>query len=229
MALLLHLETATTVCSVALSKDDQLIGLRVSKEDRSHASVLAVFCDELLKEHHLTVSSLDAVVVSKGPGSYTGLRIGVATAKGLCYSDRIPLIAVDTLQAMALHYVAVNHPGDDALIVPMLDARRNEVYTAVFDISGNIMMPVQAMILTAESLKEMKGKRVICVGDGAAKASSILNHHEFKFDDTFRHTAEGMIKPALDKFNKKQFEDLAYFEPYYLKEFAGAIPKRVQS
>lgn len=227
--LLLHLETATSVCSAALSRYETLVNVKESDDPRSHASVLAVFCEQILKEQALTVASLDAVVVSKGPGSYTGLRIGAATAKGLCYASGKPLIAVDTLLAMALQYVSSVNPGKDAVIVPMLDARRNEVYTAAYEVNGEVIMPVQAMVLDEKSLQQFAGQEVICIGDGALKAAEILQHNSFQFDAGFRHTAAGMITPAVRKFETGQFEDPAYFEPFYLKEFAGAVPKRLRS
>lgn len=227
--LLLHLETATSVCSAALSRYDQLVDVKESDDPRSHASVLAVFCDQLLKENNLSVSSLDAIAVSKGPGSYTGLRIGAATAKGLCYASGKPLIAVDTLLAMALQYSSVKNLSNDTIIIPMLDARRNEIYTAAYSVKGEVLLPVQAMILDTDSLQQFDGRDVVCIGDGALKAADLMHQELFKFDSEFRHTAAGMVQPAVRKFEAGQFEDPAYFEPFYLKEFAGAIPKRLRS
>lgn len=225
---MLLLETAAEVCSVALCRDQELISLRSSSEPRVHASALAVYIDDILYENRITVKDLDAVVVSKGPGSYTGLRIGVATAKGLCYASGVPLISVDTLQSMALNY-AMKHPETetDTVIVPMLDARRNEVYTGAYSINGEILIPVAAVILDHNSLLIESDKKVIVIGDGAEKAGSLLGSRlNFSYNTTFKQSAAGMLQPATEKFKARQFEDIAYFEPFYLKEFAGGIKKQ---
>jgi tRNA threonylcarbamoyladenosine biosynthesis protein TsaB len=227
VALLLLLETAAEICSVALCRDTALLSMRTSTGAREHASVLAVFIDEILKENLLKAGDLDAVAVSRGPGSYTGLRIGVATAKGLCYAAEKPLIAVDTLQSMALNYVQRNSQTDaDVVLVPMLDARRNEVYTAAYDVKGALILPVQALILDYDSLHELYGRKVVVIGDGAQKAEKLISDKSgFTYDADFRHNAQGLSVPAFERWNRSQFEDIAYFEPFYLKEFAGTVPK----
>ena len=226
MALLLLLETAAEICSVALCNDREIISLRSSEEPRVHASMLAVFIDEMLKQNNITVRDLDAVGVSKGPGSYTGLRIGVATAKGLCYAAGKPLIAIDTLQSMALNFVQQHSAMEtNTVLLPMLDARRHEVYTAAYSVTGAQLLPVMAMVLDSESYVELAGRNVVVIGDGALKAQQLISsNHGFMFDAVFRHSAAGMLLPAYDKFMTKDFEDVAYFEPFYLKEFAGAVP-----
>jgi tRNA threonylcarbamoyladenosine biosynthesis protein TsaB len=226
LALQLLLETAAEICSVALCEDKEIISLRTSSEPRVHASALAVFVEEVLLENKITVRDLDAVAVSKGPGSYTGLRIGVATAKGLCYASGKPLIAIDTLQSMAINYLQ-KHPETEAgtLLVPMLDARRDEVYAAAYDLNGDMVLPVAAVILNEDSYPELQDRKVIVIGDGALKAEKLISQNRgFSYDAIFRHSAAGMAGPAYDKFMTKDFEDVAYFEPFYLKEFAGAVP-----
>lgn len=226
MAVLLLLETAAEICSVALCDNNQIVAIKKSDEPRAHASVLAVFIDTILKENNLAVKDLDAVAVSKGPGSYTGLRIGVATAKGLCYTAQKPLISVDTLLSMAMEYASLHEIDADALIIPMLDARRDEVYSAVYAMNGDVVSDVEAKILDAHSFADLQGKKVYVVGDGAEKAATLMGKRNgFTYDGAFRHSAVGMVQQAYDKFMTKDFEDVAYFEPFYLKEFAGVVPK----
>jgi tRNA threonylcarbamoyladenosine biosynthesis protein TsaB len=233
LSLILNIETATGVCSVALARDGQLIGLKESNKKNSHSSVLTLFMDEVIKTAGVALSDLDAVAVSEGPGSYTGLRIGVATAKGLCYALEKPLIGVRTLQAMAL---GMPHPPtpspsregeNNILYCPMIDARRMEVYCAIFDEKGNEIRETRAEIMNENSFMEYLVKnRVVFAGDGALKCWPLFEKdpNAIFFED-FQASAKFMISLSEEKFSKKKFEDLAYFEPYYLKDFIAGKPR----
>jgi len=228
MSLILSIETATSVCSVCLSDNEKVIALRETSEHNSHSRVIAVFIDEIFKETGIPKTRIDAVAVSRGPGSYTGLRIGVSTAKGLCYGLDKPLIAVDTLHSMAWGMRAVHTMRDadkPALFVPMIDARRMEVYTAVFDEALNMIKPVTAEIIDAGSFGELTpSHRLIFAGDGADKCREVLSSDTFIFSNKFVHSATHMVTPALIRFNEGLFEDTAYFEPFYLKDFIAGKP-----
>ncbi|WP_353086899.1 tRNA (adenosine(37)-N6)-threonylcarbamoyltransferase complex dimerization subunit type 1 TsaB [Flavobacterium sp.] len=215
MALLLCLETATRNCSVALAREGQVISLREKAEEGyTHAEKLHVFIEEVLQEAGVLASELDAVAVSKGPGSYTGLRIGVSAAKGLCYALQIPLISVSTLQILA-HATPVN----EGYIIPLIDARRMEVYTAVFDAYGKPLSAVEAMILNETSFEAWQGPCTF-VGDCMPKAKTVLTHPRFQFlESVIFPSAQTMAKLAETLYQEKQFEDVAYFEPFYLKNF----------
>ena len=220
MSLILQIETSTTACSVALSRDGKTIAVRELNERNAHASSVTVFITDVLKEAGLKMEELDAIAVSKGPGSYTGLRIGVSTAKGLCYALDIPLISINTLRAMASE-MSGRYQSDDVLLCPMIDARRMEVYTAVFDTDVKDIQPVEAKIIDSDSFSELLGeKKMIFFGDGSAKCREVLgvNGNAF-FETNFVNSAEHMSHLSYAKFCKKQFEDVAYFEPYYLKDF----------
>jgi tRNA threonylcarbamoyladenosine biosynthesis protein TsaB len=229
LSLILNIETATGVCSVALARDGQLIGLKESNTKNSHSSVLTLFMDEVLKTAGVALPDLDAVAVSEGPGSYTGLRIGVASAKGLCYALEKPLIGVSTLRAMAIgmvHPVTVNQETH-ILYCPMIDARRMEVYCAIFDEKGKEIRETRAEIMDENSFMEYLGKnRVVFAGDGALKCRSLFEKHpNAVFSEDFQASAKFMISLSEEKFFQKKFEDLAYFEPYYLKDFIAGKPK----
>lgn len=186
----------------------------IAEQGYSHAEKLHVFIEEILKETGITVQDLKAIAISKGPGSYTGLRIGVSTAKGLCYALGIPLISVDTLQVLAQ-----NVSVENGLIVPMIDARRMEVYSAVFDANHNKIMEVQAEILTEESYADMT-ETVYFIGDCQEKCQTVLTKDNFHFlPEIVFPSANEMSSLSFDKFNKNEFEDVAYFEPFYLKDF----------
>jgi tRNA threonylcarbamoyladenosine biosynthesis protein TsaB len=212
---ILNIETATKNCSVSLAKDGVTILCKEAAEQGySHAERLHVFIEEILKETAITVQDLNAIAVSKGPGSYTGLRIGVSTAKGLCYALDIPLISVDTLQVLAKQVVTQN-----GLIVPMIDARRMEVYSAVFDPNHNKIMEVQAEILTHESYAQMT-ETISFVGDCQEKCKTVLTKDNFHFlPEIVFPSANEMSILSYEKFLKEDFEDVAYFEPFYLKDF----------
>lgn len=233
MSLILNIETATGVCSIALARDGQLIGLKESNTKYNHSSVLTLFMDEVLKTAGVALPDLDAVAVSEGPGSYTGLRIGVASAKGLCYALEKPMIGVSTLQAMA---IGMPHPPtpspnregeNNILYCPMIDARRMEVYCAIFDERGNEIRETRAEIMDENSFMEYLGKnRVVFAGDGALKCRPLFDKHpNAVFSEDFQASAKFMISLSEEKFSQKKFEDIAYFEPYYLKDFVAGKPR----
>ena len=222
MAWILNLETASVNCSVSLFDGEVL---RACREDRSsgytHAELLHVFIDEVLKEAGLAPTELQAVAVSKGPGSYTGLRIGVAAAKGLCYALDLPLIALPTLRIMA-----EAAPVKDGVLIPMLDARRMEVYSAVFDARLQPLRETRAEILTKDSFAGfLTGQPVHLLGSGAAKCRELLTDPGFHFYPEVLPSSLEMGKLAYGAFREGRFEDLAYFEPFYLKDFISSGKK----
>ena len=224
MIYILNIETSTTNCSVSLSENGRLIGL---KEDNSlqysHAERLHVYIDELLQTANVSKTQIAAVGISKGPGSYTGLRIGVSAAKGLCYALKTPLISILTLEALA-HQV-VNPQGP---IVSMLDARRLEVYSAIYDASYNETRQTEAEVITLDSYKELLDlSPVYFIGNGVAKTQLLLSHPNAIFIENKLPSAAQMCTLTHAKFNDNDFEDVAYFEPYYLKDFI-AIPSKKQ-
>jgi tRNA threonylcarbamoyladenosine biosynthesis protein TsaB len=217
MAIILHLETATTNCSVSISKDSEMIVLKENNAaSYSHSEQLHVFIKEALKEASLSFSDLDAVAISKGPGSYTGLRIGVSAAKGICFSLDIPLISIPTLQSIA-NQVDLK-PGE--LVIPVLDARRMEVYSCVYDNNYQEIRETRAEVINEESFVEYLGEnKVYVMGSGAEKCRGVLQHPNFIFNESVVPSAKDMVSMAFEKYESKQFEDVAYFEPYYLKDF----------
>lgn len=219
--MLLHLETAGAVCSAALSHNGNLVAYRESAEPRAHAALLTVFIDELLTEAGIDASAVDAVSLSAGPGSYTGLRIASSVAKGFCYAAGKPLITLNTLQLMAAGFMQENTVEGNALICPMIDARRDEVFSAVYSADLTIVKAPAPELLTAESYAELITKQPVhFIGDGAAKFSAMLgNKPNANFSTGFYLKAMHQIVLATEKFNAQQFEDVAYFEPDYLKEF----------
>lgn len=232
--LILHIETATDICSVALSEGDRQLSLIESGQERSHATLLNSFIRQSVQKAGKNLKDLQAVAVSKGPGSYTGLRIGVSTAKGISYALEIPLLAVGTLEHMAsgmtghakLSDLRSEH-GRDLLLCPMLDARRMEVYAAFYTLKNRPFREVSADIIDAGSYQEILKSHPVCFfGSGADKCKSVLNHPNAHFLDEIHPSASSMITPVLGKFGKKQFEDVAYFEPFYLKDFIATVPKK---
>ncbi|AEM70925.1 universal protein YeaZ [Allomuricauda ruestringensis DSM 13258] len=217
MAIILNIETATTNCSVSISKDKDIIVLKENNAaSYSHSEQLHVFIKEALKEASLSFSDLDAVAISKGPGSYTGLRIGVSAAKGLCFSLDLPLIAIPTLQSMA-HQVDLN-PGE--LVIPVLDARRMEVYSCIYGSDYKEVRETRAEIVNEESFSDyVSDKKVYVVGSGAEKCRGVLQHPNFVFNESVVPSAKEMASIAFKKYEAGQFENVAYFEPYYLKDF----------
>ncbi len=221
---ILHLETSSKNCSVAISDGEKLLCLceEVSKNYKQSES-LHTFVQWALEGAEISLNYLDAVSVGKGPGSYTGLRIGASSAKGFCYGLKIPLIAVSSIEIMAEPFL---DKGFD-LIIPLIDARRMEVYCAVYDgKTGETVAATEAKILDENSFAEYSGKKILFVGDGAQKASEILRLSDAEYKINVYPSAEHMIKKSLQKFNRKDFEDTAYFEPNYLKDFHGVKKKK---
>ncbi|WP_323789295.1 tRNA (adenosine(37)-N6)-threonylcarbamoyltransferase complex dimerization subunit type 1 TsaB [Psychroserpens sp.] len=223
MAIILNIETSTTNCSVSLSNEGETL---VLKEDNnanySHAESLHLFIDEVLKSANLSSKDINAIAVSKGPGSYTGLRIGVSAAKGLSFALDIPLISVSTLKALA-HQVTSNN----GIIIPMLDARRLEVYSAIYDSSYKEMRRVEAQILNEESFLEYLNKgKVYFVGNGVEKTKHLISHPNAVFVEGELPSSNEMSPLAYEKYKKSDIEDVAYFEPFYLKDFIALKSKK---
>lgn len=224
--LILLIETATSTCSVALSENGQILALKELNEANIHASQITLFIDDVMLNAKKEYADLDAVAVSMGPGSYTGLRIGVSTAKGLCYALDIPLIAVDTIQAMASGLLQARDFPENALLIPMIDARRMEVYTGVYQKDLSILEPVSAKIVDENSFKEFDKYELFLFGDGSDKFKSLFsNRSNINFLD-FSTSAAHLSVLATEKFKNSQFEDVAYFEPFYLKDFLVTSPKK---
>lgn len=224
MAVLLNLETATTNCSVSLSRNGEVLVLKEhNSANYSHAEQLHVFIQEAVEEASLRFSDIDAISVSKGPGSYTGLRIGVSAAKGLCFSLDVPLISIATLESMAFQAKEM----DVDYIIPLLDARRMEVYSAVFDKNLKQVGDTRAEIVSESSFEAFwqKGK-VLLMGSGAEKCKEVLCHDHISFDEGVVPSASQMAHLAYEKYKSSEFEDVAYFEPYYLKDFILQQKKR---
>lgn len=218
---ILLIETATQVCSVALAEDSNVVAHRESDSPNAHSSHLAVFVDEIMKERGMVPADLDAVCVSSGPGSYTGLRIGVSSAKGLCYALEKPLLSVPTLESMAVLYYR-QHPDYQGMVCPMIDARRMECYTMMVG-RGGVLRETAADVITEGIYDEWLDRgEVTFIGDGAAKTRPILGSHpNARFDEAFTLSAEGMADTAEHKLAAGKVEDIAYFEPFYLKDFVA--------
>lgn len=222
MSLILNIETATKNCSVSIAKNGITVLTKEYADDGfSHAEKLHVFIEEVLKETNTNFQELEAVAVSKGPGSYTGLRIGVSAAKGICYALNIPMISIDTLQILA-QQVKI----EKGIIIPMLDARRMEVYSAVFDKNHNNLTEVQAEVLTTDSYAEMD-EEVYFIGDCQEKCKTVLTKPNFHFvSNIIFPSANEMSALSYQKFIKQEFENVAYFEPFYLKDFMVTTKKQ---
>jgi tRNA threonylcarbamoyladenosine biosynthesis protein TsaB len=230
MSKILCIDTATDVCSIAITSGTKVEFIRESGNERSHAVQLAVYIDELLKEVKTSVDELDAIAISRGPGSYTGLRIGVSTAKGLCYGGNLPLISVSTLQSMCYgipqEFIEEKNLSD-FYFAPMLDARRMEVYTSVYNSDYSLIQGIKAEIINESSyLNYLENKPVLFFGEGAPKTKEILNHPNAVFYDHFKHSAKYMAIIAIQKLKEQKFEDVAYFEPFYLKDFITTTSKK---
>ncbi len=222
MALILNIETSTTLCSVALALDGKVIAVKETDEGYTHAENLHVFIESVLKAAKVSPTALNAIAVGSGPGSYTGLRIGVSGAKGLAYALKLPLIAVNTLQVMANAAVKEsNHESPLQLYCPMLDARRMEVYCAIMDHELKFTKETSAQIISEENLAYFKTDKPICFfGDGMPKCKEVLGKlPNVKFLENIKPSATSLAELAFSKFKKQQFEDVAYFEPFYLKDF----------
>ncbi|CAM1353973.1 tRNA (adenosine(37)-N6)-threonylcarbamoyltransferase complex dimerization subunit type 1 TsaB [Tenacibaculum ascidiaceicola] len=216
MATILHIETATKNCSVSVADKGELLAIQeLNDGNYSHAEKLHPFIQQVMQEAKLSFNDIDAVAVSKGPGSYTGLRIGVSAAKGLCFAFDKPLISIETLQSLA-HKVSM----EKGVIIPMLDARRMEVYAAVYNSKHERVRDIKAEIIDENSFQEylLKGK-VYFLGDGAEKCKEVITHENAVFIDGKFPSAKEMVKLSFDKYKKNDIEDVAYFEPFYLKDF----------
>ena len=221
---ILNIETATKNCSVSISKNGETIALKETNTGNySHAEKLHEFINDVSKIAKINLSDLNAVAVSKGPGSYTGLRIGVSSAKGLCFALNIPLISVNTLESLA-----TSISKKSGFIIPLLDARRMEVYTSVFEFSGKQLKKVSAVIIDESSFNEFLSKeKVYFLGDGAEKCKQFIKHENAVFIDDKFPSANEMSKLGYDKYKKNDIEDVAYFEPFYLKDFIAIKAKKL--
>lgn len=227
MEKIILLETSTELCSAALVENGKLIAYKESSVPRSHASLTAVFVDELLKESGTALKDCAAVCVSRGPGSYTGLRVGVSTAKGLCFGAGLPMLSVGTLDTLVFQAMEEGLiPEECKAIVPMIDARRMEVYTAVFSPEGKQLTDVEARIIDSESFKDLLSEgKVLFIGDGAGKCEGVINSENAVFVQCCPK-AWAMATPATEALKEKRFEDVAYFEPFYLKDFVATVSRK---
>jgi len=224
MALILGIETATQVCSVSLARAGEVLNEQYTEEANAHSAKLALLIRQLFEETGIPMKELQAVAVSKGPGSYTGLRIGVSTAKGLCYGLGIPLISVSSLRSLAAAALSLR-PGMD-LYCPMLDARRMEVYTALYQPDLNPAMDIRAVVVDRDTFAgPLESQRILFFGNGAGKCMDVINHPNALFDLNIRASANNLAQVAYERYRKGQMEDLAYFEPYYLKDFIAGKPR----
>jgi tRNA threonylcarbamoyladenosine biosynthesis protein TsaB len=222
MSLVLHIDTAVSTASVCISKDGVLLALAENKNQKDHAEWLHPAIGRLLKENGIGINDLNAVAVSNGPGSYTGLRVGLASAKGFCFALNIPLITISTLEVMTIAVLGYQ----STLFCPMIDARRMEVFTALYDRDLNIILTPHAKVIDEKSFeKELDANQILFFGNGAEKCKTMINHSNALFA-MVEHNASFMIEPAQRKMNAKDFADLAYAEPFYIKEFHTVQPKK---
>lgn len=220
---ILHLETSSKNCSVAVSDGEKLLCLcEKTSQDYKQSENLHTYIEWALEGAEMSLKNLDAIALGMGPGSYTGLRIGTASAKGFCFGLNIPLIAINSLESMVEPFLTESYD----VIIPLIDARRMEVYTAIFDgKSGEMKEETSAKILDAASFQEIKDKKILFVGDGCTKAKEILSLPLAEYRENIYPSAKYLIKKAVQKFQQKDFEDIAYFEPFYLKDFHGVKKK----
>ena len=221
---ILHIETSSKNCSVAISEGIELLCLCQEVSDNyKQSESLHTFINWALEGAEIKLQDLDAISIGMGPGSYTGLRIGASSAKGFCFGLKIPLLATNSLDTMIEPFL----DQDFDLIIPMIDARRMEVYTAIYDgKTGQLLSPTEAQILDENSFSKFNDKKIAFVGDGSAKAKEILQMNEAEYYPNIYPSAKYLVKSAVDKFQKKEFEDIAYFEPFYLKDFHGVKQKK---
>ena len=229
MAVLLHIEASTECCSVALSEDGEVFFEKRNSEERSHAKVLAPFVEEAIDHADSRGKRIEAVSLSSGPGSYTSLRIASSTAKGVCYGRNIPLIALPTTAIMCVPVLFRDDLPEEALLCPMIDARRTEVYTTVYDRALTPVVPTSAVVVTPESFAEQLDKHpVYFFGNGAAKCKEIITHPNARFLDEYRSPQAKWMMPLAERaFLEERFEEIAYFEPFYLKDFIATKPKNL--
>lgn len=223
MAYILNIETATTNCSVSLSNKGETLVLKEDyNSNYSHAERLHIYIDEVLKKANISLNDIEGIAISKGPGSYTGLRIGVSAAKGLCFALDIPLISIPTLESLT-HQIKT----ESGVIIPMLDARRMEVYSAVFDANNHQIRETQAQILDENSFNEyLEEGKVFFIGNGVAKTKELITHKNAVYVEGKLPSANEMSQLAYQKYKKSDIEDVAYFEPYYLKDFIAIKPNK---
>ncbi|MCK9414064.1 MAG: tRNA (adenosine(37)-N6)-threonylcarbamoyltransferase complex dimerization subunit type 1 TsaB [Prolixibacteraceae bacterium] len=232
MASILCLETSTEVCSVALATGGTIVEEREDKSGKNHALLLTCFAEEVMKAQNRHFQQLDAVAVSGGPGSYTGLRIGVSTAKGLCYAAGLPLIAIPSLEAMAHHVIRNMQPigtvkNELLYYCPMIDARRMEVYAAIYDQNMQLIRNIQADIIDHLSFSEfMVNRKMLFFGNGADKCKSSIQHPNALFLDNITTSASHMAELAETAYQNERFVDVAYYEPFYLKDFVATVPTK---
>ncbi len=224
MATILSIETSTDICSVGLSIDGELISIRESSHNRDHATNIAVFIEDLLQSSSININQLDAIAVSAGPGSYTGLRIGVSVAKGICYASNIPLIAINSLQSLVECAIFDNKIpagcSDKTVLIPMVDARRMEIYTQQYNVKGIASDAVEAKIVDEGSYSELIDNDIILFGSGAKKCYDVIeNDHKTLIE--VNPSIKGLIRIAHQKYLTQEFESVAYYEPMYLKNFIG--------
>ena len=227
MANIINIETSTEVCSVALTSEGQVLEHRENYEGQNHAKLLSTFISDILKYATSREIKIDAVAVSIGPGSYTGLRIGLSEAKGLAFGLDVPLIGIDTLKILCVATMFGHEISEDALFIPMIDARRMEVFTGVYNLALEEVMTPQPIILTEDSFKEYieSGKDIYLIGNGADKAEKLLQHPNVKFIKGIKPVALEMLALSELAFRKNEFIDIAYSTPKYLKEFQATTPK----
>jgi tRNA threonylcarbamoyladenosine biosynthesis protein TsaB len=227
--MIICLETATNLCSVALCDRKGIVAARESDESKSHSALLTVYIRDLLRESGIRAADLEAVAVSRGPGSYTGLRIGISAAKGMAFAASIPLIGVETLFSM--YHGIMEIKGNDlplnTLFCPMIDARRMEVYYTIYDTTGRILKNISAGVIDRDSFRDIpESHKIVFFGDGAAKCKNVITRGNIQFYDDYRISASHMSRPAFKALEERQFEDIAYSEPLYLKDFITTKPRK---
>jgi tRNA threonylcarbamoyladenosine biosynthesis protein TsaB len=221
---ILYIETSSKNCSVAISDNEEILCVcEEVSENYKQSESLHSFVEWALEGAGISIKEIEAVSLGQGPGSYTGLRIGASSAKGFCYGLKVPLIAINSLESMIEPFLGKNYD----YIVPLIDARRMEVYTAVYDgATGEEITPTEAKVLDENSFKELRDKKILFVGDGAAKTKEIIKLPNAEYNENIYPSAQYLIKKTLRKIDQKDFEDIAYFEPFYLKDFHGVKKKK---
>lgn len=228
MALILSLETSTKSCSVALCRGSEVLAFREESSDQYiHSEKLHVFMEETLKEAHVSYNQLEAIAVGMGPGSYTGLRIGISAAKGLCYALQLPLLSVDGIQVLAHEFALKHKPDAKDIIIPMLDARRMEVYCAIHNNLGERVQDIEARVIDSEAFADVDAHHIHLLGDGAEKCKAVLTDSRFKIHDIQYPSARTLNTIAQQHLIAGNFRDVAYFEPFYLKDFVAGKPKKL--